>query len=249
MSFSPVTLSAYGGPATKFFCLWLCHLSVLATPAMAESACTIAQPNDSKTSDYLAPLINEAADRFAIPCNWIWAVMQRESAGHIRALSPKGAMGLMQIMPQTWHMLRQQYRLGADPYDPRDNIVAGAAYLREMHDRYGVNGFLAAYNAGPGRFDDHLKTGRPLPEETINYVATITRRLKLETGVDPIEMQKIASPHADLRLLKSNTSDLFPQRQRAFDNTDDAAPQRRHVTDLSALTASSVGIFVQTSAR
>ena len=59
----------------------------------------------------------------------------------------------------------------------------------------------------------------------------------------------MASPHADLGLLKSNTSDLFPQRQRAFDNTDEVAPHRRHVTDLSALTASSLGIFVQTSAR
>lgn len=249
MSFSRVKLSAYGGPAAKFLCLWLCHLSILLTPAMAESKCTIAQPTDSKILDNLAPLINEAADRFAIPCNWIWAVMQRESAGQIRALSPKGAMGLMQIMPQTWRMLRLQHRLGADPYDPRDNILAGAAYLREMHDRYGVSGFLAAYNAGPGRFDDHLKTGRQLPEETINYVATITRRLKLATGIDPIEMQTLASPHADLGLLKSNTSDLFPQRQRSFDNTDDAAPQRRHVTDLSALTASSLGIFVQTSGR
>jgi len=249
MNFLPVKLSVHGGPAAKFLCLWLCHLSLLATPAIAESECTIAQPNDSKTSDNLAPLINEAADRFAIPCNWIWAVMQRESAGQTRALSPKGAMGLMQIMPQTWHVMRQQHRLGADPYDPRDNILAGAAYLREMHDRYGVNGFLAAYNAGPGRFDDHLKTGRPLPEETINYVATITRRLKRATSFDPIKMQTLASPHADLGLLKSNTSDLFPQRQRAFDNTDDAAPQRRHVTDLSALTASSLGIFVQTSSR
>ena len=249
MNFSPLKLSAYGGAATQFLYLWLCHLSFLTTPAMAESECKIAQPNDSKISDNLAPLINEAADRFAIPCKWIWAVIQTESAGQTRALSLKGAMGRMQIMPQTWHVLRQQHRLGVDPYDPRDNILAGAAYLRDMNDRYGVSGFLAAYNAGPGRYDDHLKTGRPLPEETINYVATITRRLKLTTGFDPIEMQKMASPHADFRLLKGNTSSLFPQRQLAFDSTNDTAPYRRHVTDLSALTASSVGIFVQTSAR
>ena len=70
-------------------------------------------------------------------------------------------MGLMQIMPDTWTELRTRHRLGRDPYDPRDNILAGAAYLREMHDRYGSPGFLAAYNAGPGRYEDYL-AGRPL---------------------------------------------------------------------------------------
>ena len=53
-------------------------------------------------------------------------------------------MGLMQIMPKTWTELRARYGLGADPYDPHDNILAGAAYIRELHDRYGSPGFLAA---------------------------------------------------------------------------------------------------------
>ena len=75
--------------------------------------------------------------------------MRVESLGDPLALSPKGAMGLMQIMPDTWSELRSRYGLGADPYDPHDNIIAGAAYLRELHDRYGERGFLAAYNAGP----------------------------------------------------------------------------------------------------
>lgn len=79
-------------------------------------------------------------------------------------------MGLMQIMPGTWEELRMKHHLGADPYQPRDNILAGAAYLRELLDRFGRNGFLAAYNAGPGRYEEHLLTGRPLPRETINYV-------------------------------------------------------------------------------
>jgi hypothetical protein len=82
-------------------------------------------------------------------------------------------MGLMQIMPETYAELRFRYHLGADPYEPRNNILAGAAYLREMHDRFGPDGFLAAYNAGPGRYDDYLKRGRPLPEETRNYVAAL----------------------------------------------------------------------------
>src|SRR5580658_11098555 len=61
----------------------------------------------------------------------------------------------------------------ADPYDAHDNILAGAAYLRELDDRYGAVGFLAAYNAGPARYEDHLATGRPLPAETRAYVATL----------------------------------------------------------------------------
>ena len=99
--------------------------------------------------------------------------MRAESFGDVRALSPKGAMGLMQIMPATWAGLRLRYGLGANPYDAHDNIIAGAAYLRELHDRYGAPGFLAAYNAGPARYEDHLATGRPLPAETRAYVAVL----------------------------------------------------------------------------
>ena len=96
-----------------------------------------------------------------------------ESAGDVRALSRSGAMGLMQIMPDTWAELRARYRFGSDPYEPRDNILAGAAYLREMHDRYGSPGFLAAYNAGPGRYAEYLASGRALPAETRAYVAAL----------------------------------------------------------------------------
>lgn len=118
--------------------------------------------------------IAEAAQRFRIPRAWIEAVLRAESAGDSRAVSRVGAMGLMQIMPDTWADLRVRYRLGPDPFEPRDNILAGAAYLREMFDRYGdVGAMLAAYNAGPDRTDDHLAFGRPLPGETRAYVATI----------------------------------------------------------------------------
>ena len=84
-------------------------------------------------------------------------------------------MGLMQIMPATWGQLRARYSLGSDPFDVRDNIMAGAAYLRQMHDRYGsASAMLAAYNAGPGRYDDYLTRGRPLPAETVDYLAKLT---------------------------------------------------------------------------
>ena len=62
----------------------------------------------------------------------------------------------MQVMPQTFTAMTQRYGLGRDPYDPRANILAGAAFLREMYDRYGPEHFLEAYNAGPGRVDDPL---------------------------------------------------------------------------------------------
>jgi len=99
--------------------------------------------------------------------------MRAESFGAVHAILPKGAMGLMQIMLATWAGLRRRYRLGAEPYDAHYNIIAGAAYLRELHDRYGASGFLAAYNACPARSEDHLATGRPLPMETQRYLARL----------------------------------------------------------------------------
>ncbi|GAA4497622.1 hypothetical protein GCM10023158_20360 [Gluconacetobacter tumulicola] len=116
--------------------------------------------------------IADAARRFDIPATWIRAVMGAESAGDPGAISSAGAMGLMQIMPGTWAELRVRHHLGRDPNDPRDNILAGAAYLRELHDRYGSPGFLAAYNAGPDRYEASL-AGRPLPSETRAYVAAV----------------------------------------------------------------------------
>ncbi len=116
--------------------------------------------------------IAEAAQRFGFPAPWIVAVMRAESANDPGAVSHAGAMGLMQVMPGTWAALRARHGLGDDPHDPRDNILAGTAYLREMWDRYGnVAAMLAAYNAGPGRYDDYLETGRALPAETRAYVA------------------------------------------------------------------------------
>ena len=123
--------------------------------------------------DPYADHIADAARRSGLPASWIRAVMRAESGGDPRAVSPAGAMGLMQIMPATWAALRARHGLGDDPFDPRDNILAGAAYLRELHDRFGAPGFLAAYNAGPSRYADHLATDRPLPAETRVFVATL----------------------------------------------------------------------------
>jgi len=140
------------------------------TPAIAQ---VTPQPAPVTAHPHAA-FIAEASQRFGIPEHWIRAVLRVESAGDVRAISSAGAMGLMQGMPDTWAGLRSRHGLGRDPYDPRDNILAGAAYLREMWDRYGnVAAMLAAYNAGPGRYDEHLATGRTLPAETRAYVATL----------------------------------------------------------------------------
>ena len=127
--------------------------------------------------DPWGPYIRQAAQRFDVPQRWIRAVIQQESAGEVQALSPAGAMGLMQLMPRTFEMLREQNGLGNDPFEPHDNIIAGTAYIRQMYQRYGAPGFLAAYNAGPERVDDYLTNGDPLPAETVSYVSNVAPHL------------------------------------------------------------------------
>ncbi|MCV0368943.1 lytic transglycosylase domain-containing protein [Filomicrobium sp.] len=146
----------------------------IATPPATIAHAQQASAERGLPADPYAAYVDDAARRFGVPEAWIRAVMRVESRGNVRAISPMGAMGLMQIMPDTWAELRARYGLGSDPFDPRDNILAGAAYLREMHDRYGSPGFLAAYNAGPGRYEDYRDRGRPLPAETRAYVAMLT---------------------------------------------------------------------------
>jgi hypothetical protein len=79
--------------------------------------------------------------------------------------------------------MRQQYRLGANPYDPHDNIIAGAAYLRFLRGKYPYPTLFAAYNDGPGNLEARLRGGGLLPPETQNYVGTITGRLNGTGGV------------------------------------------------------------------
>ena len=175
--------------------LSLAVLAITSDPSVtvAQSA-VIARPANDPHGAHIA----EASQRFGIPAHWIRAVLRAESAGDVRAISEAGAIGLMQVMPDTWAALRDRYRLGRDPYQPRDNILAGTAYMREMWDRYGnVAAMLAAYNAGPGRYDDHRATGRPLPTETRTYVAAL---LPLLGGAAPVGMpEKRAEPPPDWR--------------------------------------------------
>ncbi|MDX3971633.1 MAG: transglycosylase SLT domain-containing protein [Bradyrhizobium sp.] len=158
---------------------FVCHVTIAAADGLTAHAQAAER---SKSIDRFAGYIAEASARFAVPASWIRAVMKIESGGERRATSSRGALGLMQLMPGTWVELSARYDLGLDPFDPRDNILAGAAYLKEMHDRFGSAGFLAAYHAGPGRYKQHLVTGKPLPSETMAYVAAVTPLLDNEQG-------------------------------------------------------------------
>jgi soluble lytic murein transglycosylase-like protein len=107
-----------------------------------------------------------AAVKHGIPEDLFLRLVQKESGWNPQAVSPKGATGLAQLMPDT------AARLGVDPTDPVDNLYGGARYLRMMYDRFGSWRLaLAAYNAGPGAVDD--AGGVPNYAETLDYVAVI----------------------------------------------------------------------------
>lgn len=164
-------------------------LRVLAAASSAV-ALVAAPANAASVDDHVA----EAAARFGLPASWITKVMGAESGGDPRAVSHAGAIGLMQVMPATYAELRARHGLGPDPFDPRDNILAGAAYLRELYDRYGAPGFLAAYNAGPARLDAYLRRGRPLPAETRRYLAKLAPAVSGPVAVPPAEVQTRPKP-------------------------------------------------------
>ncbi len=129
------------------------------------------------------PFIKEASKRFGVAEDWITAVMRMESGGHTTSAngalitSKTGAMGLMQLMPETWQDMQRQYGLGQNPYDPHDNVMAGTAYLRWLYEKFGFPKMFAAYNAGPATEAAHSAGLRELPNETRNYVRGISHIL------------------------------------------------------------------------
>jgi len=201
--------------------------AVSAASAKTQSAPMAATNPVNPYAGYIA----EASRRFGIPESWIRAVMRVESRGHVKAVSPKGAIGLMQIMPDTWAGLRLRYRLGRDPRDPHDNILAGAAYLREMHDRYGAAGFLAAYNAGPGRYAEYLGTGRPLPAETRAYVAALAPLI----GGDPVNRDVVIAAGAAAWIRAPLFAVVADSTSSAHPPQSDGRLHARSIADLSGL--------------
>ena len=220
---------------------------ILAAPGASPASAQEAPAERPSRNDPYGAFIAEAAQRFGVPEAWIRAVMRVESAGDVRAISSAGAMGLMQVMPATWAELRVRHRLDGNPYDPRDNILAGAAYLREMHDRYGSPGFLAAYNAGPGRYEEYL-AGRPLPAETRAYIAALAPVVgggDLSGPVVVAAADPLAWTRAPLFVVQSAGSgpDASVQSESAPDATTASAPER----DQGPVASPTDGLFVARS--
>lgn len=142
-----------------------------APPAIAPPAC------DRVADDIVAPLIDSAAKAQAVEPKLIRAVIEQESDFHACAVSPKGAQGLMQLMPETARDLNV-----TDPFDPSQNVQAGAKYLKQLLDRYkgDVAQALAAYNAGSSVVDQ--SGGIPDIPETRNYVSAILEKLGIQPG-------------------------------------------------------------------
>jgi len=217
-------------------------LTMSDAPAVAGTRST-ERAASSRASDPFVDFIGDASRRFGVPVQWIRSVLSAESAGDVRARSSKGAVGLMQIMPDTWANLRLRYGLGNDPYDARDNILAGTAYLRELHDRYGSPGFLAAYNAGPTRYEEHL-AGRPLPVETQVYLDNLAPVV----GSDIVVSSAVAG-------LRSSAGALFVVRSDSSKPSVWAQPGRLpkrastidSVRDISAIVPQATGLFVARS--
>ena len=204
------------------------------TPSLAVALLVAGLPAKAEPMQQWSAPIAEASARFDVPQDWIRRVIQVESGGRTRiggrpTVSSAGAMGLMQLMPGTWAEMRTAYRLGFDPHDPRDNILAGTAYLRAMHDRFGYPGLFAAYNAGPARYIRHLTTGRRLPAETVAYVATVAGSRPAGSAAAPVEDRRASlfaalaehSVPARARPSKPAANPLFVRLSTA------APPQRR----------------------
>lgn len=246
---NPASPMSAGRPraARRIILFLLSGLTFAAAPpfaVLAQSAPSVEQ----SSRDPHAAFVTEASQRFGIPEHWIRSVRRVESAGDVRAVSSAGAMGLMQIMPDTWAELRPRYALGRDPFNPRDNILAGTAYLREMHDRYGSPGFLAAYNAGPGRYEEYL-AGRPLPAETRAYVATLAPMIG-DGNVSPTTPGAVAvaaaDPHAWRRaplFVTPSAYDLDAGQPTSERQSGDASAAPS-TGDDPAITPQSGGLFV-----
>jgi D-alanyl-D-alanine carboxypeptidase len=168
----PANLEAVRAPVVRFF-----TRAAPQGPSVFEQESAMAP---AMLLDRWGPMIEEASRRFSIPVSWIRAVMRRESGGRTMLdnttpmTSDVGAEGLMQVMPETYDEMRVQYGLGNDAYNPHDNIIAGAAYMRWLYKRYGFPKMFAAYNDGPGNFDKHTAGKRDLPPETVAYLAAIS---------------------------------------------------------------------------
>ncbi len=133
----------------------------------SDSSKAAANPSQSTASNRYDDYIAEASEKYQIPAAFIRAVIKIESNFNPRAVSRVGAMGLMQLMPETARHMQVD-----DPFDPRQNIMGGTRYLRRLSDRYDgdINLVLSGYHAGPGNVE---KAGGIPFEKTQQYVRNV----------------------------------------------------------------------------
>jgi hypothetical protein len=156
-------------------------------------------------------------------------------------------MKLMQIVPGTWAEWRSRYCLGVDPYDPHDNILAGTAYIRELDDRYGALGLLAAYNAGPRRYARHLATGRLLSEQTQAYVATLAPLVGAKQACGKIVAVARSFTATGLSLFAARTVTISANDRPPHGVHPNRPRSDSAVVDLSALVPQSGNMFVRSA--
>jgi len=158
----------------------LVHIPEFRLPALQGDGAAIPNVDENQMPvaqriDRWEPYIKEASTRFSVPEKWIRTIINIESGGRTMLLgrpitSGAGAMGVMQLMHDTYKEVSERNGLGSDPHNVRDNILAGTAYLRDLYSKYGYPMLFAAYNAGPGVLEAHLFHHKRLPAETQNYV-------------------------------------------------------------------------------
>lgn len=189
--------------------------AIVAFAICASGVSTAAASQAPRPANACLAHVAEAAARSGLPQNIIVRVMTAESGGNPRALSPKGAMGCMQIMPATWAILSARYALGGDPWNARANMIAGSLYLAQLAQRHGFPGAYAAYNAGEARWLRYRDSGASLPAETVAYMA----RLGAGTPVTPGEAQRPRWQEASLFMARGG--------DRRTPATDDGDPEQR----------------------
>jgi len=158
----------------------LVHIPEFRLPSFRSDSSVVPNVDESQMPtaqriDRWTPYIKEASVRYSIPEKWIRTIINIESGGRTMLVgrpitSGAGAMGVMQLMRDTYKEISARNGLGSDPHNVRDNILAGTAYLHDLYSKYGYPMLFAAYNAGPAVLQAHLQHHKRLPAETQNYV-------------------------------------------------------------------------------